>query len=95
MLDGRVKPIFQLFVFSRYTVVQFNGHFDGRVIMPDESVDIPINIPLRITIEAAKKQENSSVDWQSLLKLANECAVQGPPDLAERHDYYAHGKASE
>ena len=38
-------------------MVQFNGHFDGKVIKPDELVEIPIDTPLRVTIEPAIKQE--------------------------------------
>jgi hypothetical protein len=73
-------------------MVQFNGHYDGRTITPDEFVDIPVNVPLRITIEPARAEIGSGVDWQQLLDLANECSVEGPVDLAERHDHYAHGK---
>jgi len=76
-------------------MVQFSGHFDGRVITPDEQVEIPVNIPLRVTIEPAVEREPHLVDWQRLLDLANECAVRGPTDLAERHDHYAHGKRVE
>lgn len=74
-------------------MVQFSGHFDGRVITPDEPVEIPVNIPLRISIEAGQTPEG--VDWTRLLDLANQHAIQGPPDLAERHDHYAHGKPGE
>jgi hypothetical protein len=76
-------------------MVQFTGHFDGRAIMPDEPVEIPVNIPLRITIEPAAKQNSRGIDWKPLLDLAEECAIQGPEDLAERHNYYAHGKRME
>jgi hypothetical protein len=73
-------------------MVQFSGHFDGKVITPDEPVEIPLNTPLRISIEAVPVGESSVVDWTRLLELASECAVEGPADLAERHDHYAHGK---
>lgn len=73
-------------------MVHFSGHFDGRVITPDEPVEIPVNTPLRISIEAVPGQQAGIVDWTRLLDLASECAVEGPVDLAERHDHYAHGK---
>lgn len=76
-------------------MVEFSGHFDGRVITPDEQVEIPVNIPLRVTIELALHEASRTVDWQRLLKLADDCAVQGPANLAARHDYYAHGKVAE
>lgn len=76
-------------------MVQFNAHFDGRVITPDEQVEIPLNIPLRVTIEPAPAPNSQVVEWTRLLDLANECAVEGPEDLARRHDHYAHGKPVE
>jgi hypothetical protein len=76
-------------------MIQFNGHFDGRVITPDERVDIPTNTPLRITIEAAPSDQVPPVEWKRLLDLAADCAIEGPEDLAERHDYYAHRKPGE
>jgi hypothetical protein len=76
-------------------MIQFNGHFDGQVITPDERVEIPVNTPLRVTIEPAPGNQAQSVDWKRLLSLASECAIEGPEDLAERHDHYAHGKPGE
>lgn len=74
-------------------MVQFSDHFDGRVITPDEPVEIPVNTPLRVSIEPVPVQNAGSVDWTRLLDLANQCAIEGPADLAERHDHYAHGKS--
>ena len=76
-------------------MVHFSGQFDGRVITPDEQVEIPINTPLRISIEPVSEHESQPVEWTRLLDLADQCAIQGPADLAERHDHYAHGKPVE
>lgn len=76
-------------------MVQFSGHFDGNVIRPDEQVEIPVNIPLRVTIEPVDVEKESTVNWQTLLDLAKKCAIEGPEDLAEHHDFYAHGKPIE
>ncbi len=76
-------------------MVQFTGQFDGNVITPSERVEIPVNVPLRVTIEAADPQISFEVDWKSLLNLAKECQIEGPADLAEKHDHYAHGKPVE
>jgi hypothetical protein len=76
-------------------MVRFTGHFDGKVIQPDERVEIPVNTPLRVTIEPAPNQHHCEVQWDELLKLADECAIEGPEDLAEMHDKYAHGKRTE
>ncbi len=76
-------------------MVQFTGHFDGKVIKPDERVEIQANTPLRVTIEPAVRPESTGVAWNRLLELAAECALEGPEDLAVRHDHYAHGKPLE
>lgn len=76
-------------------MVQFSGHYDGKVITPDENVEIPVNIPLRVTIEPVREREPGLVDWTRILDLARDCAIEGPEDLAERHDFYAHGKREE
>ena len=73
-------------------MIQFNGFFDGHAITPDGAVDIPINVPLRLTAEPTQKEQSTTVDWQRILDLAKQYAIDGPTDLAERHDYYAHGK---
>jgi hypothetical protein len=76
-------------------MVEFTGQFDGKVIRPNEEVEIPVNVPLRVTIEPALADGSHPTDWQRLLKLASDCAIEGPEDLAERHDHYAHGKRLE
>ena len=59
-------------------MVQCCGHFGGRVITPDEAVEIPVNIPLRISIEPAPPRESEVVDWMRLLELAKGCTIEGP-----------------
>jgi hypothetical protein len=76
-------------------MVEFTAHFDGHVITPDERVEIPKNVPLRVTIERADQPQVHEVDWKRLLDLARDCQIDGPADLAERHDHYAHGKPIE
>ncbi len=76
-------------------MVQFSGHYDGKVITPDESVELPVNIPLRITVEPAAERKPQQVDWRRLTDLAAKYSIEGPADLAEKHDHYAHGKPLE
>jgi hypothetical protein len=76
-------------------MVQFNGHFDGHVITPDEQVEIPANVPLRVFIEPLAKGDVGEVQWSDLINLAAQCEIDGPTDLAEKHDHYAHGKPVE
>ncbi len=37
----------------------FNAHFDGRVFVPDEPVDAPINTPLRLSLENGSNESSS------------------------------------
>jgi hypothetical protein len=76
-------------------MVQFNGHFDGQVITPDERVEIPTNVPLRVFIEPLAAGSDAEVKWSGLIDIATQCSIEGPVDLAEQHDHYAHGKPVE
>jgi hypothetical protein len=76
-------------------MIKFTAYFDGNVIRPDERVEIPTNVPLRVTIEPVSHQQMQNVDWKRLLDLARECQIDGPEDLAEHHDFYARGKPIE
>lgn len=67
-------------------------HFDGKVFVPDEPVNIPVGTPLHVIIPAKQQDSSNAEVWKRLDALADECTVEGPPDLAERHDHYAHGK---
>src|SRR3990172_1673230 len=42
-------------------MIQFSGHFDGRVLTPDEQVEIPVNTPLQISIEPFFFQEEDGI----------------------------------
>jgi hypothetical protein len=75
-------------------MVQFNGHFDGRTIVPDEPVSLPNGRPLRITVEEVTPVPDDESRRDALLKLLDEIEKENldlPSDLAEQHDHYAHG----
>lgn len=39
---------------------RFRGHFDGKVIIPDEPVDFPIDVPLEFTVRLLSESELSA-----------------------------------
>ena len=39
----------------------FKAHFDGRVFVPDEPVDAPINTPLRLSLENGSVESSNGV----------------------------------
>jgi hypothetical protein len=63
------------------------AHFDGRVIVPDEPVQLPIGQQLRVHIELV---EPSPPRFAELLRLASDLP-DAPPDLSVQHDHYLYG----
>jgi hypothetical protein len=77
-----------------------NAHFDGHAITPDECVDIPINVPLRVTIESATATPPADAPAASdkpIPTLAERmkgfigCLEGLPADAAINHDHYLYG----
>lgn len=74
-------------------MICFKGHSDGKVIVPDEPVDLPKDQPLRVIVETEERDnKKGKPEGMSFLKLAREIAekFEGTlrEDLAENHDYY-------
>lgn len=60
------------------------AHFDGKVIVPDEPVQLPVGQPLRIQVEVP------APPFADLLQFAV-ALPDAPSDLAARHDHFLHG----
>jgi hypothetical protein len=73
-----------------------NAHFDGRVIVPDEPLDLLPNQAVILHIETASSPaaspESSALNW--LASHATESDVL-PQDLADRHDHYLYNSAQD
>jgi hypothetical protein len=75
-------------------MIDFNAHFDGKVIVPEQTVDLPRNRSFVVHVEAfggtEQAAENSS---QSALQWLAENAVDDelPTDLSAQHDHYLYG----
>jgi hypothetical protein len=74
-------------------MIQFNAHFDGRNICPDEPVSLPENVPLRITVDetpVVQPATNGPLDlFERLERTAG--LVDGPTDWSAEHDHYLYG----
>ena len=64
------------------------AHFDGKVIVPDEPVDLPVNEPLQVELrplvtKGALAREDLSIEEK--LKILAEASgrLEGPPIPAE------------
>ena len=76
-------------------MVSFIAHTDGKVIVPDEPVDLPEGQRFRVTIEPVPKDRATQAtmpDWvQRAIELSEQMPDDLPEDLAEQHDHYIHG----
>jgi hypothetical protein len=64
-----------------------SAHFDGRVIVPDEPVELPVCQQLRIHVELV---EPSPPRFAELLRFASDLP-DAPADLSAQHDHYLYG----
>ncbi|MDB5322147.1 MAG: hypothetical protein JWN40_3778 [Phycisphaerales bacterium] len=74
-------------------MVALKGHFDGKVIVPDEPLDLPRNQRLLVHIEP--EVPVGDPPSPSALDRIAEQAVDDPSvptDLAHQHDHYLYGK---
>jgi len=45
-------------------------HFDGRVLVPDEPVDLPVNSPLELSVVSIDKPSEAAAALNKLAALA-------------------------
>lgn len=65
------------------------AHFDGKVIVPDEPLDLRPNQALRVHIEPIEGEaEESALAWIAANAVENDRL---PTDLADQHDHYLYG----
>ena len=74
------------------------AHFDGKVLVPDEPVDLPLNCPLEVQVKpqklaAALAPKHDDDSLLKLVELARKFPVGpgAPTDGAAQHDHYLYG----
>ncbi len=76
-------------------MVTVSAHFDGKVIVPDEPLDLPPNQALIVQIERVGGEvtpsDESALTWLAANAVESEAL---PTDLADRHDHYLYGRSS-
>jgi hypothetical protein len=65
----------------------FSAHFDGRVIVPDEPLSLPVGEKLLVRIEPASAQAGQ---FANLSEFSADFP-DSPGDLAVQHDHYLYG----
>lgn len=75
-------------------MIAFNAHFDGKVIVPQDAVDLPLGRTFVVHIEtdadARRAEPTTPVD---ALQWLSDNAVDDdlPHDLSAQHDHYLYG----
>lgn len=72
-------------------MIAVKAHFDGRVIVPDEPIQLPKGqaIVVHIELEPAKdKRKLSVLDWIVANRIKDDNL---PTDLSYQHDHYLYG----
>ena len=69
-------------------VIKLNAIFDGKVLLPEESVNLKPNTRVRLIIESAEPEVNRSL---SFLNTARSIELDGPSDWSARLEEYLYG----
>lgn len=75
-------------------MIAFNAHFDGMVIVPEGSVDLPRNRTFVVHVEGVDRDDGSGeVNRRHALEWLAQNAVEDdlPADLSAEHDHYLYG----
>lgn len=64
-------------------------YFDGRVLRPEEPLDLEPNRRYLVTFEEAAAANSGEGAWDVLERLAG--TIDAPPDWSEEHDHYLRG----
>jgi len=62
--------------------------FDGKVLRPEEPVDLEPDVCYLVTIERKEETGKQSL-WDTLNKFSGK--VEGPEDWSKEHDHYLYG----
>lgn len=67
--------------------------FDGEVLRPEGPVNLRPNTRCIVTVEQLPEEERSGAETPyALTQILAMATDMGVTDLAERHDFYAHGR---
>ncbi len=74
-------------------MVRLKGHFDGRQIVLDDSVPDGIREGASVDVVFVDAETKSADGCGSFLECLDALtgSIEGPGDLSEEHDHYAHG----
>ena len=72
------------------------AHFDGKVIIPDEPVSLPVDCALEVRVQPLQKRVPLAAEDRPLMKLVKLLEElpdnpDAPTDGAAQHDHYLYG----
>jgi hypothetical protein len=68
------------------------AHFDGKVLVPNEPVNLPTDCDLEVYVEPLRKPAAKGNSLRQLVEVAKRFPVtEGPADGAAQHDHYLYG----
>jgi hypothetical protein len=68
------------------------AHFDGKVLVPDEPVNLPVDCALEVQVKPVEKTPGEEKPLKRLAELARQFPVSDwPADGAAEHDHYLYG----
>jgi hypothetical protein len=72
------------------------AHFDGKVLIPDEPVNLPVNRALKVQIESADQSTPPAIGEKPLSEFLKAIEAMPtnpdwPADGAAQHDHYLYG----
>jgi hypothetical protein len=75
-------------------MIDFSAHFDGKVIVPEQDVDLPRDRSFVVHVEtfagtgpAGESSPQSALQWLAENAVDDEL----PSDLSAQHDHYLYG----
>ena len=78
-----------------WNMIEFTAHSDGKVLVPDEPVDLPRDRELHVTVRPVGPPSVKTEDLPAWVVKGLEISAQMPKDLprdmAVQHDHYIHG----
>jgi hypothetical protein len=79
-----------------WNMTTLKAHFDGKVLVPDEPVNLPVNRALKVQVEPVEPSAAPASEEKPLLKLLKAIEAMPsnpdwPPDGAAQHDHYLYG----
>ncbi|MEI6390931.1 MAG: hypothetical protein WCT12_07480 [Verrucomicrobiota bacterium] len=72
------------------------AHFDGKVIIPDQPVSLPVDCALEVRVQPLQKRVPLAAEDRPLMKLVKLLEElpdnpDAPTDGAAQHDHYLYG----